>query len=215
MMPRWVKVSQLRLGDIFVRQDRNVGLIEQIQQNPLLWGKYGPHYGESPKQLPKEYIESSSAMAEDKYQYLYLMRMVREASKKNFPEALDDVEKLKGAEESLKDFSKYPLSGGLFSALPGALEVGADADASIRQARVVLALYLYKSEIGSYPDSLDKLVPKYLPEMQIDPFDGKPIRYKREGKGYVLYSIYRNRKDDSGVWTNNRETGDWVWKMEK
>ena len=84
-------------------------------------------------------------------------------------------------------------------------------------ARTVLALSLYRSEAGSYPDSLEALVPKYLPALQIDPFDGKPIRYRRQGEGYVLYSVLENKTDDGGVFRKEGVRGelDWPWVMER
>ena len=40
------------------------------------------------------------------------------------------------------------------------------------------AVCLYRAEVGSLPPSLDVLVPKYLPAVPLDPYDGKPIRYR-------------------------------------
>jgi hypothetical protein len=48
------------------------------------------------------------------------------------------------------------------------------------------------------PDSLDDLVPAFLPAVPIDPYDGKPLRYKKLEKGYCIYSIGPNLKDDGG-----------------
>ena len=32
----------------------------------------------------------------------------------------------------------------------------------------------------------------------MDPFEGQPLHYERNGSGYVLYSIGPNLSDDSG-----------------
>jgi hypothetical protein len=32
----------------------------------------------------------------------------------------------------------------------------------------------------------------------LDPWDGKPLRYKKLDKGYVIYSVGSDRKDDGG-----------------
>ena len=54
-------------------------------------------------------------------------------------------------------------------------------------------------EKGRYPESLDELVPQYLDEVSLDPFDLKPLRYrKRQGK-WIIYSIGPDCKDDGGV----------------
>ena len=44
-----------------------------------------------------------------------------------------------------------------------------------------------------------ELTPKYLPAPALDPFSlGKPLLYRRNGSGYVLYSIGPDGKDDGG-----------------
>ena len=45
-----------------------------------------------------------------------------------------------------------------------------------------------------YPDSLAALG---IPILH-DPFANAPITYRREGDGYVLYSLGINQKDDAG-----------------
>ena len=48
-------------------------------------------------------------------------------------------------------------------------------------------------------------VPEYLFTLQIDALDGKPIRYKRKGTGYVLYSVEENRTGHGGGRGGNGE----------
>jgi hypothetical protein len=65
-----------------------------------------------------------------------------------------------------------------------------------RATACVFALKAYKEEKGHLPDSLSELVPKYLPQVPIDPFDGKPLRYSKE-KG-IIYCVGRDLKDSGG-----------------
>ena len=44
-----------------------------------------------------------------------------------------------------------------------------------------LALIAYRTEHGTYPDSLDALVPDYLPFVPIDPYSGRPFEYRHAG----------------------------------
>ena len=39
----------------------------------------------------------------------------------------------------------------------------------------------------------------------MDPFDGQPLRYRKQGAGYVLYSIGPDRKDNSGERMNGKD----------
>jgi hypothetical protein len=68
-----------------------------------------------------------------------------------------------------------------------------------RVTMTALALRLYRKENGRYPENLQQLVPKYLPSVPIDPYDGKPLRYRKLQKGFKVWSVGENRKDDGGV----------------
>ena len=47
------------------------------------------------------------------------------------------------------------------------------------------AVEVYHRERGRYPDSMDELVPRYLPQRVEDPW-GNPMYYKRNRNGYVI-----------------------------
>ncbi len=68
-------------------------------------------------------------------------------------------------------------------------ELDLRARARIDSARTALAIERYRLATGKLPERLAELVPQYLKEVPIDPFDGNPIRYKRTEPGYLLYSI--------------------------
>jgi hypothetical protein len=77
---------------------------------------------------------------------------------------------------------------------------GTAADlALIRCARVVVAVEQYRLEHGqALPPRGDDLVPLHLDAIPIDPFSGKPLRLVAEERGYVVYSLGLNRRDDHG-----------------
>jgi len=158
-----------------------------------------------PGRLPRRFSHA------DRLHYLRWMRFFRAASRKHFPDALDDkdVQRLRnyfGDEANKKRFFYTALD---IEPNYRCLEAQANSNARIRMARLALALSLYRKDKGEYPDSLDVLVSEYLPEVQTDPFDGRPIRYIRKGEGYVLYSVGENRIDNKGFWFSdiNFETG--------
>ncbi|HEY4761557.1 MAG TPA: hypothetical protein VIH42_13325 [Thermoguttaceae bacterium] len=65
-------------------------------------------------------------------------------------------------------------------------------------SHLALALGAYRSEHGSYPDRLDEVVPQYIAELPKDRFANADYIYRPDGKGYILYSIGYNGKDDGG-----------------
>ncbi len=84
--------------------------------------------------------------------------------------------------------------------------------------RTGLACRVYKEKKGSYPESLSDLVPGLIPAVPIDPFTGDPFVYRREGEGFIVYSLGSNRKDDGGrsTWEITQmvtdKDDDWTWR---
>src|SRR5262249_54922795 len=51
--------------------------------------------------------------------------------------------------------------------------------AMLRGLIVLLALERYRLDKGAWPAKLEELTPKLLKKVPLDPFDGKPLRYRR------------------------------------
>jgi RNA polymerase sigma factor (sigma-70 family) len=90
------------------------------------------------------------------------------------------------------------LFNGLTGNDSGAISREATGLANLRLAWTALALEQFRAAHNVYPATLAELVPNYLPAPLQDPFDGKPLRYRQKGVGYVLYSLGPKLKDDGG-----------------
>jgi hypothetical protein len=94
-------------------------------------------------------------------------------------------------------------------------------DALVRTARAGLACRIFKSRTGIYPESLEALVPGLLEGIPVDPFTGKALVYRREGEGFIVYSLGSNQKDDGGRSNWNitqlvmERDDDWTWKEDR
>jgi hypothetical protein len=86
----------------------------------------------------------------------------------------------------------------LVPALTRASEEQLKSFARLRAARAGIAVERFRMANGRLPDSLDELVPKWLDAVPADPFDDKPIRYKKLTKGFVTYSVGPDLRDDGG-----------------
>jgi hypothetical protein len=63
--------------------------------------------------------------------------------------------------------------------------------------RLVAAIRLYYHENrNQLPESLNALVPKYIMEVPLDPYDGKPVRYSKDKS--LIYFVGEDTKDDGG-----------------
>ncbi len=78
------------------------------------------------------------------------------------------------------------------------LRVAAQVDCT----RVALAIERYRLAKGSLPKELADLAPRYIDKVPIDPFDGKPLRYKLTEPGYIVYSIGEDGTDEGGLEKN-------------
>jgi hypothetical protein len=56
----------------------------------------------------------------------------------------------------------------------------------------------YRLANGVLPDSLGDLVPRFVDVVPADPYDGRPLRYQKLTKGYVVYSVGEDGNDDGG-----------------
>ena len=100
--------------------------------------------------------------------------------------------------------------------LPGLAKVHAKADRSLTTSRLaitVAGLERHRLATGSYPKSLDDLVPKWVPTVPLDPMDGQPLRYRLNADGsFTVYGVGPNHTDDNGVFESQQgQDLDWVW----
>ncbi len=70
-----------------------------------------------------------------------------------------------------------------------------------------VALRLYQMENGKFPEMLEELVPKYLPQVPEDPFNGfQSIKYINKEEGFLIYSLGPDQQDQAGSVEFDRKT---------
>jgi hypothetical protein len=88
------------------------------------------------------------------------------------------------------------------------------ADARRRVARVAVAAARYQGEQRGLPEGLEELTPDFIAAIPVDPFDGKPLKFKRTKRGLTIYSIGPDMTDDGGTPFNEEEkTGDITFEL--
>lgn len=91
------------------------------------------------------------------------------------------------------------LVGHVFPAFPKVQDAADRAEQNERNLHVAIALAAYRKAHGRYPAQLADLALKFLPTVPDDPFTEKPLIYKPDANGYLLYSVGLNAKDDGGT----------------
>lgn len=98
-------------------------------------------------------------------------------------------DRLKRYEEQMHSRPGGLMTAVLMPSFSRAMQHVAVAEARRGAARLGLALYRYRARHGRFPEDLGGLVPEFIPALPCDPFDGKPLRLKRTGRGAVVYSV--------------------------
>jgi hypothetical protein len=151
-------------------------------------------------------------LADDLAAYRRYMKAFQDLAARPYAEAREDWERV-------NDDIRAHRGGGILSSLvlPAVHKVAdraARTDATHRLAQAALAAESYRAKTGKLPARLEDLAPDYLPRVPADPFDGKPLRLKRDGKDLVLYSVGPDGTDDGGApWDEASRRGDLVFRL--
>lgn len=74
----------------------------------------------------------------------------------------------------------------------------ARAEAAHLTAQTAVAALQYRFDNGEFPTALNRLVPRYLDDVPVDPYDGHPLRIVQAGDEWTVYSVGPDGVDDGG-----------------
>ena len=89
------------------------------------------------------------------------------------------------------------LSAMLLTSVDKHVIKNATVSAAVSSVKTALAVERFQNATGDFPETLSELGPNFIPPM--DPFDGKPLRYRKQESGYVIYSVDFDGSDDGGA----------------
>ena len=117
---------------------------------------------------------------------LLTSRAMIEAARKPFPQKLG----------ALRDTRHVGTLGEiLVHAFTHAAVLEARSLAELRAVRIAIACELHRRKTGSLPDTLPDVDGQTL----LDPFDGKPMKFKRDGDALLIYSVGEDGQDNGGA----------------
>lgn len=158
-------------------------------------------------------VQTASAMGwynTDRNTFLGIMDQMIQVSTLPYTESSAIMQNL--SENTAPRFILPSLNDLLLPSLGRVPEAMARNDARITQASTACAIERYRLANGTPPETLTALVPAYLPAVPLDPFDSQPMRYRREGSAYTLYSVNMDGVDGGGVAGENAREGDLVFR---
>jgi len=133
----------------------------------------------------------------DELHYLRVMDSYIQTAQTTFPERIDEAQELRRSlehESGLHAFSRGWLHG-----MNGPRIILKDAamTAQLRAARIAVAVERFRLARGQLPRTLADLDPFGLRALPADPFNGRPLRYKRLPNGYAVSSVGENSADQT------------------
>ena len=150
---------------------------------------------------------SMMANNDDLLLYLRLHQQLIDAAHEPWPQALQQVDQV---DQQIKKIVSSPLgrvrhifTAMMMPAANAAFQAGARIDARSLAADAAIAVELFRRKHGKLPETLEELVPDFLPQLPLDPFDGQPLRFLVRDDAYVIYSIGADRVDNGGQTQQN------------
>ncbi len=159
---------------------------EKSKEYRLWTKKY--EYPTDPKLAVARFLDMNDA------HYLAWIRRILPLADRPYPEALAGLTAIsREADRHVADpdYSLAVISIGMWSNLP---VTKARLQARAETVRTAAALLTWKTRHGHFPDSLAEC----LHPTPLDPFDLHALRYRKEGEGFVLYSVGEHGKFDGG-----------------
>lgn len=140
----------------------------------------------------------------DEWQYWQTMRRMCDATQekdfqliaREFGDAGDELYEVAGSSDFFA--ARYKVSLDTADSVESLLSAVGAALARNRSLDAFLACERYRLAHGTFPDSLEQIVPQFLPSVPTDPFGGKPLKYRRDGEEIVVYSVGEDMVDNRG-----------------
>ena len=137
----------------------------------------------------------------------YLKTMQKLIDSSQLP-PLERFDALKSFDDDMVEARRkfYVMTAMIMPALGRCVDRDAENSARLRTAATALAVERYRFKHGGIlPETLSALVPESLPAVPIDPFTGEALGFRKQGKGFVVYSVGADRQDDGGATTPKKK----------
>lgn len=144
-------------------------------------------------------LKATGLFAQDKAVFLDLMATNLGAANLPFPSRLEAGQQAATLSRTLPG-RFHVFSRMMLPAVANIFYREADFTARLRVARAALRIERFRRTHGNaLPQNLEELTSQSAKPLPCDPYDGKPLRFKKLATGYVIYSIGKDGVDDGGL----------------
>jgi hypothetical protein len=174
-------------------------LLRNVEDGKVSFRQIRTAIGEGLSSSFEETLESLTASSEALRAHPVVLRMHSEAIKIAEMPTEQQLD-LFNAQHQLARSSEPPrLARLLFPAARKWAESDIRTHATLRCAIAALAAERFRLANKCWPKDLQELVPTYLKQVPLDPYDGKPLRMRMVEDGLAIYSIGPDLQDNGGV----------------
>jgi hypothetical protein len=211
------------LGDDLARLDQDLAAIdEQAAFRAVLLGEraVGVQVYDNPAALDANasvVLRWGALRTADETAYLQLMANFIDASESKKLPLLAAVSRAQDkASASIGSSNarwRYPTTVQALSAIQRFIDVVGRAQGRQAATRSAIAIERFRRSQGQMPKTLAELVPEFLDQPPVDPFDGAPLRFKSDATGYKVYSIGPDSIDQGGELGEEEQELDIVFEV--
>ena len=190
-----------------------IGMFQQVHQTSSIDSTDNKKPGDSSQPLPPSPLKF--VLGADEVYYLRNMAEQIRSAEVSYREAM-----IKRIDEKLdKDPPKYALFSRINSlSCNPARRYRDTAMAELDGTQILLACHAYHDRYNAYPKTLNELRTKLGWKLPRDIFSGKDMVYRPQNRGFILYSVGSDLKDNGGhppkKFGSYNDGDDIVWKME-
>jgi hypothetical protein len=178
--------------------------LASVYHSEVTWTEFRREMGNTGLQLPGGggiltdlfFFQAYAAISAQRAELLAYMNDAVKAGKLSESDRLAAFDQLELQLHKPRPMSLLRIFGP-FNFLAG--EMSLRIKALLRTAAAGVAAERFRLINGRWPASQAELVPSFLPAELKDPYDGKPLRFKRNNDGLVIYTLGRNLVDDGGT----------------
>lgn len=164
--------------------------LEDDEKAKTNWTRYG--YASNDKSAVERYCALNEA------HLLQVMRVAYKSLASPYYEGEEEARRKRAEVEKMADSPDYAIATLSLTALQCGKKRAAAA--ALQSVTTIMARVMaWKAERKRYPDSLAEVY-KSVP---IDPFDGKPMRYRKEKNGFTVWSVGETLKYDGRATKQN------------